>query len=246
MDYHEIWNNLYEDFEERGPVGVDKDSDYSTKIQELVATMISQDGVRLDGIVPLVRNILRRQSLLGLPNTKTEGFCDFVYNRVIPPVIRQRAEGWLRRAQEQTDTFARFSFLFFAFESLSELIYGDSHGFKEEKKYEADDHKIMSKVKQYLSDSNLVQELQQKPLQNMNPGGDQRWDGSIKSSSDIDGVVEFLFRARNNLFHGDKDSLSDRDVLVITNGVRLLELIVPFLLEQEGFAEYTYRSGIEL
>lgn len=54
-----------------------------------------------------------------------------------------------------------------------------------------------------------------RPLINEDPSGDQRWNGKLASSEDFAGIIEFIVRARNNLFHGDKEPSEEIDQQVV-------------------------------
>lgn len=72
----------------------------------------------------------------------------------------------------------------------------------------------------------LKQRLYNKPLENMNPNGDHRWNGELNSEEDFDGIIEFIIRARNNLFHGDKGLDDERDKFIVTQGNLILQHLV--------------------
>ncbi len=60
----------------------------------------------------------------------------------------------------------------------------------------------------------------------MNPNGDRRWNGKLESEDDFDGIIEFIIRARNNLFHGDKGYDDERDKFLVTQGNLVLQHLV--------------------
>lgn len=139
-----------------------------------------------------------------------------------------RAKNWFERAVKESDEFVKFILFFIAFE-VSVKIEGRSiRDLKQERAF------FDSILKEDLE--SLIEELNRRPLQNMNPDGDQRWDGKLKSSEDIDGVVEFIIRARNNLFHGDKGPDEDRDIFIVKYGNKLLGPILKEVLKNYGCA----------
>lgn len=96
------------------------------------------------------------------------------------------------------------------------------------------------KTQDYLHDAvdtKVTQELKRsldaEPHINMNPEGDHRWDGKVRTENDFDSVIEFIIRARNNLFHGDKGLDNVRDIFIVTYGNKIIEPILKRLFENE-------------
>jgi len=118
-----------------------------------------------------------------------------------------RAKNWFERAIDESDEFVKFILFFIALEVSTKIEGRSIRDLKQEKV-------LFGSVPQEDLES-LIQELGKQPLQNMNPDGDQRWNGKIKSLEDTDGIVEFIIRARNNLFHGDKGPDENRDVFIV-------------------------------
>lgn len=54
--------------------------------------------------------------------------------------------------------------------------------------------------------------------------------GVIHNLSDWENMVEFWYSIRNNLFHGSKDPLDERDQLLVENGYKTLRPLVEILL----------------
>jgi len=54
--------------------------------------------------------------------------------------------------------------------------------------------------------------------------------GVIHNLSDWENMVEFWYSIRNNLFHGSKDPLNERDQLLVENGYKTLRPLVEILL----------------
>ncbi len=72
----------------------------------------------------------------------------------------------------------------------------------------------------------LKERLDDKPLENMKPNGDLRWNGMLESEEDFDGIIEFIIRARNNFFHGDKGLNDERDKFIVAQGNLVLQHLV--------------------
>lgn len=135
---------------------------------------------------------------------------------------KDRAKKWFERATNESDEFVKFILFFITLEVLVK-INGNS----------IRDIKNNPPLFKGIPDGDLrqlVSELDNRPLQNMNPDGDHRWNGKIISVSDTDGIVEFIIRGRNNLFHGDKGPDEGRDLFIIQYGNKIVEPIVTALL----------------
>ena len=134
-----------------------------------------------------------------------------------------RAKNWFERAIKESDEFVRFILFFITLEVLTKIRGRSIRDLKQEKV-------LFNNIPKADLES-LVKELDEQPLQNMNPEGDQRWDGRIKSVEDVDSIVEFLIRARNNLFHGDKGPDEGRDIFIVKYGNKLLSPILKEILK---------------
>lgn len=142
-------------------------------------------------------------------------------------VYKQRAEQWYRRALLENDEFLKFILLFISLEVSVKLYFNSLRDIKQNDSIK---DKFYDNVNQkYLAE--LKCELNKKKLQNMNPEGDHRWSGRLNSVDDFDGIVEFIIRARNNLFHGDKGLDEERDLFIVRYGSIILRpLVEAFIL----------------
>lgn len=138
-----------------------------------------------------------------------------------------RAKNWFERGVKESDEFVKFILFFIAFEVTVKIEGRSIRDLKKESTF------FDSIPKEDLE--SLIGELNVRPLQNMNPDGDQRWDGTLQSSKDIDGIVEFIIRARNNLFHGDKGFDEDRDIFIVKYGNKLLGPILKEVLKNYDY-----------
>lgn len=139
---------------------------------------------------------------------------------------KERAKEWYKRALQEKDEFVKFVLLYIAFEVSVKLKFND---IREIKHNDSIKKKFYDKIDQkYLAE--LKHELDKKPHQNMNPNGDRRWNGKLNSVNDFDGIVEFVIRARNNLFHGDKGPEEERDVFIVKSGTRMLPSFVEAII----------------
>jgi len=74
--------------------------------------------------------------------------------------------------------------------------------------------------------------LDKNPLENMKQEGDNRWNGKLNSEEDFGSIIEFIIRARNNLFHGDKLLNNERDKFIVTQGNLVLEPLLHVIINE--------------
>lgn len=168
--------------------------------------------------------------------------------------LLNRVNSWHDRAnQEEEDYFVKFIFDYLAFAAL---ICYKNYGNKT-------DRQLIQKLKRseqikrkYYKIANkkviedLIKELEANPLTN-ETYKDKYWDcdldqcpherssndGKIKSVDDFKNIVEFIYRARNNLFHGKKGIDYGRDSKIVKYGFYLLNPLVDILIESKGRIE---------
>jgi len=139
----------------------------------------------------------------------------------------KRAQEWVDRAlKEEKDDFVKFILFFISFE-----VYVKLKNYRTIREIKGDDvvkeffFSTVDKDKLLL----LKQKLDNKPIENMKPNGDHSWGGILKTEEDFDGIIEFIIRARNNLFHGDKGLDDERDKFIVTQGNFVLQYLVKAL-----------------
>lgn len=143
---------------------------------------------------------------------------------------KRRAQEWFNRAlKEEKDEFVKFILLYISLEVFTKLKNFDSiRAIK-------NNHIIKQFFFSNINKNDLLslkKKLDNNPLQNMNPIGDRRWDGRLKSEEDFDGIIEFIIRARNNLFHGDKKLDDERDKLIVVQGNLILQHLVKGVINE--------------
>lgn len=79
----------------------------------------------------------------------------------------------------------------------------------------------------------LKKELEFHPIKNVTRPNDKRWDGRLTSLNDFSNIIEFIYRARNNLFHGQKRLNFERDSQIVQYGYKLLNPLMEIIIEQE-------------
>ena len=142
----------------------------------------------------------------------------------------KRAQEWLNRAlKEEKDDFVKFILFFISLEvSVKLKNYNSIRAIKQDEIIKQFFFSNVDRDKLLL----LKQKLDNKPLENMNPNGDRRWNGTLESEEDFDGIIEFIIRARNNLFHGDKGLDDKRDKFIVTQGNLILPPLVKGIIKE--------------
>jgi hypothetical protein len=133
---------------------------------------------------------------------------------------------WHKRALQEKDEFVKFLLLFIALEVSVKLKFSKIRDVKQDNSIKDEFYHNISQ--KYLK--RLKHELDKNPLQNMSPDGDHRWPGKLDSINDFDGIIEFIIRARNNLFHGDKELDKKRDMFIVKEGTEILEPLVRIII----------------
>lgn len=142
---------------------------------------------------------------------------------------KARAKAWFSRAISEDDSFVKFILLYISFEVLAKEQQNNLRSLKHDERLRERFFKLTPTEKI----SELKNVLEYSPLLNMNPNGDHRWSGQLESINDFGGIIEFIIRARNNLFHGDKGLDVERDLFVIKWGNFLLQPLVGELLNDQ-------------
>jgi len=124
---------------------------------------------------------------------------------------RERAKQWYERALGEKDPFVMFLLYYVALEVTVKLRDSSIRDLKQD----VDLRKYVFSYVSMEQRTELLKALETQPLINENPSGDHRWDGKLDTSDDFAGIIEFIIRARNNLFHGDKGLNEERDRQVI-------------------------------
>jgi hypothetical protein len=142
----------------------------------------------------------------------------------------KRAHGWYERALRENDEFVKFLLLFISLEVAAKLRQFDT--LRKIKRADSIRNSFYSKIDRgYLSE--LKHQLDEKPHLNMKPSavqGDHSWSGRLDSADDFGGIIEFLIRGRNNLFHGDKGLDEERDQFIVKAGTKILQPLVEAII----------------
>ena len=139
----------------------------------------------------------------------------------------KRARKWYERALTEKDDFVRFILFYIA---LEVSIKRHSKGIRALKNDDAIRDAFMREIPE-CKIQELKISLDKKPLRNENPNGDKRWSGKLDHSQDFQGIIEFVIRARNNLFHGEKGLDEERDMFIVTWGSILLGPLLKVILK---------------
>jgi hypothetical protein len=138
-----------------------------------------------------------------------------------------RGEEWYKRAINENDEFVKFILFYISLEVSIKDKFNDIRSIK-------DDFKIRSNFFDKIDSSklnNLIKILNLNPLINMDSSRVLKWSGKIENQQDFDGIIEFIIRARNNLFHGDKGPDSNRDLFIVKWGTEILQPLVQVILQ---------------
>ena len=158
-------------------------------------------------------------------------------------------KNWHKKAENGNDYFVKFILEYISFIAY---LNRDQPG--------NNDRKLIQNLKsdedlkiEYLNklDKNLIKniksELEINPINNVTRQKDKWWDcnstyppsnvsqndGKIGSIEDFTNIIEFIYRARNNLFHGKKGPNYERDSTIVEYGYKLLEPLMTILIGKE-------------
>ena len=137
-------------------------------------------------------------------------------------IYNQRARDWFERAVNERDEFVKFILFYIALEVLTKLNHKKIRDIKSDENLKNFFFKEINQEKML----ELKKKLDDNPLKNENPSGDKTWSGQLENTKDFCGIVEFIIRARNNLFHGDKGPNEERDKFIVKWGNIFIEPIV--------------------
>jgi len=139
----------------------------------------------------------------------------------------KKSQEWYERGLKEKDEFVKFLLFFIALEVSRKLEHSDIRSIQNSNPIK---EKFFKNIDP-LQFNELKMILDSKPLKNMQNEGDRRWSGKLESNDDFKGIIEFLVRARNNLFHGDKGLDEKRDEFIIKEGNKILEPLLISVLK---------------
>lgn len=164
-----------------------------------------------------------------------------------------RVNDWHNRAnEEEEDYFVKFIFDYLAFVAL---ICQDNYDNRSDRRLIQQLKRNNGDIKEnYYSSVNqdlvneIVEILKSEPITNDSNPNDKWWDcildncsnhvspndGIIESVDDFPNIIEFIYRARNNLFHGKKGINFRRDSLIVEYGFYLINPLVDVLIDSKG------------
>lgn len=168
--------------------------------------------------------------------------------------INKKIIDWHERAkQEKIDYFVKFTFDYLAFVASINNYYSNPQINQDRNSIQnlKQDQMVKSDYLKKL-DNTILQEiidlLKIDPIKNVTRPTDNWWDcdtnsirktqssddGKIKSSGDYINMVEFIYRARNNLFHGQKGPDIHRDTIIMKYGSYLLNNLLEAIIKIKG------------
>lgn len=133
---------------------------------------------------------------------------------------------WYARSDAEEEIFTKFIFLyiaFIAFLTINKPFLSD-RGKINELKNSIEAKKFYLELKdrnQMLQETliDLTKELKKEPIKNVTRYDDPHWrgpDGKLIDENDWENLVEYWYRVRNNLFHGHKTPIYERDKRLVT------------------------------
>lgn len=169
--------------------------------------------------------------------------------------LLKKAKSWHQKADEENDYFIKFMCDYLAFIAILNSEYrtngrGDRNPIQNLKQDRSKNNKkIKSKYFEELDKDcvqKIIKELNTNPITNETKRNDVWWDcdnnnplktpssndGKILSIEDFKNMVEFIYRARNNLFHGKKGIDFGRDALIMKYGCSLINPLVTVLISE--------------
>lgn len=144
-------------------------------------------------------------------------------------LIVDRAVEWRRVANKQDDPFLKFAIEYIAFNALCRAKYG----------YEKHDRDIIEALKREIPLEQIprdkIRELKRiAPIVNVR-GAHLNRRRHVLYPEDLDdpnNVIEAIYWARSNLFHGDKQYSFEKDQQLVKVGYEILVDINDWLLEE--------------
>jgi len=134
-------------------------------------------------------------------------------------IYNERAQKWYERSLEEDDEFVKFVLMYIALEVITKSKSLSIHEISQVQLIRTKFYRNIAL--KYLEE--LKNKLEKNPLQNLKPRKGDNWSGKLKNIDDFDGIIKFIIRARNNLFHGDKGLDEKRDEFIVKEGNRILE-----------------------
>jgi len=138
----------------------------------------------------------------------------------------ERALEFYERSLNENDAFTKFLFKYISFEIFYKVIYKKITKVANDEYLKKD---FFDKIN-VIKIEELKHELDITPHKNVGNPWDKSWTGKLTNLKDFSGLVQFLRRARNNLFHGDKGISDERDIFIVSYGNIILNSLLETLL----------------
>ncbi len=125
---------------------------------------------------------------------------------------------WFKRSEQEKDYFTKFIFLYISFIAFISQRYGEMSDRNKINSLKAELEAKYFYIRLIEKDNKLkdilvklIAELNKQPIVNSTNRSDKYWNGRLTSEENWNGLVEFWYRVRNNLFHGHKAPEFKRD-----------------------------------
>ena len=163
----------------------------------------------------------------------------FLENLEDHPFLRKLICIWYNRAQEATDFFDRFIYIWIAFEAFTSN-YTERNWPTKVRNILKKDKKMNATFSSLMLDksfSRLVLELQKNcPVWDAREKYSKNPDSSksIEDPNDFGEVLEVLYKIRNNLFHGGKRPDIERDKLLVKLSFNIVHVFLDSIISEVG------------
>ena len=158
-------------------------------------------------------------------------------------------KNWHKKAEKEKDYFVKFILEYISFIAYLNRDQPGNNDRKLIQNLKTNDvlkKDYLNKLDKRLIE-NIISELEINPIKNVTREYDKWWDcnsieppnnisqndGKIGSITDFTNIIEFIYRARNNLFHGKKRPNYERDSVIVEYGYKLLKPLMTILLGTE-------------
>lgn len=154
---------------------------------------------------------------------------------------------WHEKAKIEKDYFIKFILQYISFIAFLNINNTtnkkDRRLIQEFKRNYVIKNKYFHKIDKHII-QDLMVKLRKNPINNVGISEDYRWDcikykkrkvmssndGELRSIYDFTNIIEYIYRARNNLFHGQKGPNFKRDLFIVKYGFKLLNPLMEILI----------------
>ncbi len=162
-------------------------------------------------------------------------------------------KSWHKKASQEEDYFIKFFLEYISFISYLNMNRNSKTDRPLIQNLKQDNDLRKKYLERVDNDTlkDLILHLESDPIQNETNPDDKWWDfdgenlpnghvksphdGKIASTKDFRNIIEFIYRARNNLFHGHKLLDYEEDLIIVTYGYKILYPLMEIVIEEEEY-----------